>query len=225
MGVRAIQKAAVRERILDVCGRLFRVEGFDDTTVARIVEVAGISRQTFFNYFSSKDAVLTHLGLAWLRQQATVPRLRAGSGQGERILAGTRRAILAQMRAIEADADFMRLVFTRSAVLFPRSASDAADASRLLFDNIALVMRAARDAKEIRADIDPLQVAELYVATMLMTARLWLVDYWHNGESLEARTARAFDVLEAGLVAPVTRPGVPEAIVPEAILSESIDVE
>jgi hypothetical protein len=60
---------------------------------------------------------------------------------------------------------------------------------------------------------------------MLMTARLWLVDYWHNGESLEARTARALDVLEAGLVAPVTRPGVPEAIVPEAILSESIDVE
>jgi len=210
MGLRDTQKAAVRDRILEVCGQLFRSDGFDHTTVARIVGVAGISRQTFFNYFSSKEAVLTQLGLAWLRQQAAVPRLRAGTSQGESILAGTRRAILAQMRAIEADAGFMRLVFTRSGVLFPRSASesDGADAARLLFDNIAMVMRAARAAGEIRADIDPLQIAELYVATMLMTARLWLVDYWRSGERLETRAARALDVLEAGLA---SRPATPAA--------------
>jgi AcrR family transcriptional regulator len=209
VNLRAVQKAAVRERILEICARLFRTEGFDATTVAQIVAAAGISRQTFFNYFSSKESVLTQLGLAWLREQAAVPRLRAGAGRGEAILAGTRRAVLAQMRAIEADADFMRLVFTRSGVFFPRSAAGtdgaAIDASRLLFDNIALVMRAARAAGEIRTDVDPYQIAELYVATMLMTARLWLVDYWRDGEGagegLEQRAARALDVLEAGLAA------------------------
>jgi hypothetical protein len=107
------------------------------------------------------------------------------------------------MRAVAADADFMRLVFTRSGVLFPQASSPAgrlgADQARPLFDNLALVMAAARDAGEIRPDIDPLQVAELYVSTMLMTARLWLVDYWGEGVDLEARAARALDVLERGL--------------------------
>ncbi|MEQ8860391.1 MAG: TetR family transcriptional regulator [Pseudomonadales bacterium] len=203
MGLREQQRAALRARILEVCGRLFREHGFDPTTVTRIAREAGISRQTFFNHFASKEAVLTQLGLAWLREQAAVPRLRTGRKRTESILAGTRRAVLAQMRAIAADAEFMRLVFTRSGVLFPQSASPdgrlAADQARPLFDNIALVMQAARDRGEIRADIEPLQVAELYVSTMLMTARLWLVDYWRDGVALETRAARALDVLEAGL--------------------------
>lgn len=210
MKLRESQRAAVRERILETCGRLFRKDGFDETTVARIVDEAGVSRQTFFNYFSSKEAVLTQLGLVWLRQQAAVPRLRVGAGHGERILEGTRRAVLVQMRAIEADADFMHLVFTRSSVLFPRSPSPegaaGADAARRLFDNIALVMRAAQAAGEVRTDLDPLQIAELYVATMLMTARLWLVDYWRLRERLEDRAARALDVLEAGLARPPATP-------------------
>jgi AcrR family transcriptional regulator len=206
MNLRQRRKSALRQRTIEVCGRLFREQGFDETTIADITREVGISRQTFFNHFSGKDAVLTQLGLAWLRGRAAVPRLdaRARRGGGSRsILAGTRQAVLAQMRAIEADAKFMRVVFTRSGVLFPQAAVSGgrrgADQARPLFDNLALVIRAGQDAGEIRPDIDPLQAAELYVATMLMTARLWLVDYWGSDEGLEVRAARALDVLEAGL--------------------------
>ena len=203
MSLRVQHKAALRDRILEVCGRLFRERGFDETTITDIIGEVGISRQTFFNHFSGKDAVLTQLGLAWLRGQAAVPRLSARRDPARSILQGSREAVLAQMRAIEADADFMRLVFTRSGVLFPQTVSAGgragADQARTLFDNLALVMRAARDAGEIRGDIEPLQVAELYVSTMLMTARLWLVDYWRDGVGLETRAAKALDVLEAGL--------------------------
>lgn len=65
MGLREQKKNETRERILAVCGRLFRERGFDETTIADIVETGGISRQTFFNYFPGKEAVLTELGLAW----------------------------------------------------------------------------------------------------------------------------------------------------------------
>ena len=203
MGLREQRRAELRARILDVCGRLFREHGYDATSVARIAREVGISRQTFFNHFTGKEAVLAQLGLAWLKAQAEVPRLSARRDPSASILAGSRRAVLAQMRAIEADADFMRLVFTRSGVLFPQPSSPdgrlGADQARPLFDNLTLVMQAARDAGEIRRDIEPRQVAELYVSTMLMTARLWLVDYWRDGVSLETRAARALDVLEAGL--------------------------
>jgi AcrR family transcriptional regulator len=203
MTLRQQQKAALRIQILDVCGQLFRERGFDDTTIPDIIAAVGISRQTFFNYFAGKDEVLTELGLAWMRSQAEVPKVDARAARRGSILAGTRNAVLAQMRAIEADADFMRLVFTRSGVLFPQSSGASGrfgrDHARPMFDNLALVMKAAVDAGEIRTDVDPLQIAELYVSIMLMTARLWLVDYWQNSETLEERAARALDVLEAGL--------------------------
>jgi hypothetical protein len=76
-----------------------------------------------------------------------------------------------------------------------------ADYTRPIFDGIAWVMRAAQDAGEVRADVDPLHAAEMYVSLMLMTVRFWLVDYWRDGIDLSTRAARALDVLEAGLAA------------------------
>ena len=208
MSLRQRKKHAVREQLLNVCGELFRSRGFDETTITDIVERVGISRQTFFNYFSGKEQVLTELGLMWLRQQALVPRIDARSTREISILEGTRRAILAQLAAIEADAPFMKLVFTRSGLLFPSasgvpSPSDRvrADHTRPIFDGIALVMRTAQQAGEVRRDIDPLQAAEMYVSLMLMTVRLWLVDYWRDGVDLQTRATRALTVLEAGLAA------------------------
>ena len=75
-GLRARKKQEVRERILSVCGRLFRARGFDETTVDDIIGKVGVSRQTFFNYFAGKDAVLAELGLVWLREQAEMTRRR-----------------------------------------------------------------------------------------------------------------------------------------------------
>lgn len=208
MSLRQQKKNAVRQQLLTVCGELFRSRGFDETTIADIIERVGISRQTFFNYFSGKEQALTELGLAWLRQQALVPRIDARSTREISILEGTRRAILAQLAAIEADVEFMKLVFTRSGLLFPSDSgapgpSDRvrADHTRPIFEGIALVMRTAQQAGEVRTDIDPLQAAEMYVSLMLMTIRLWLVDYWRDGVGLQTRAARALTVLEAGLAA------------------------
>lgn len=206
MALRALKKHQARERILAVCGRLFRARGFDDTTIAEIVDAAGISRQTFFNYFPSKEAVLLELGLVWLREQAMVPKIGPGPRRAGSILKGTRAAIRAQLRAIEADAGFMRLVFTRSGLPFLQgTAADAsvrrlhADRTRAIFEGIAGVIRAAQKAGEVRRDIPALQIAEMYVAVMLMTVRLWLVDYWKDGVDLVERAMRALDVLEDGL--------------------------
>ncbi|MDN5879526.1 MAG: TetR/AcrR family transcriptional regulator, partial [Micrococcaceae bacterium] len=55
---REINKTATRAAIIDSAMALLRTEGFDAVTADRVAESAGISRRTFFNYFSSLEAAL-----------------------------------------------------------------------------------------------------------------------------------------------------------------------
>ena len=205
-GLRARKKQQVRDAILAVCGRLFRARGFDETTIDDIVGEVEISRQTFFNYFPSKEAVLAELGLAWLGAQGERARAGAASNRPERLAAGFRRVLREQLAAVEQDRDFMRLVFTRSGLFFPhgpqvgsRADEPRLDRTRAFFAGLASLVRAEQEAGEIRRDVSAEQIAEMYVAVMVITIRLWLTGYWGGTETLVERGLRAFDVLEDGL--------------------------
>jgi AcrR family transcriptional regulator len=208
MGLREEKKERVREQIIRVCEELFRNRGFDETTVADIIQHVVISRQTFFNYFPSKGAVLTELGLRWIEAQAESPRqgaLRAAEAPTN-VLAATREATRLQLRAIQSDREFARLIFTRSGLFFGHgaelgtgSAEPAARRTRGMFEAAAEVMKLAQRTGELRSDFDPLQVAEIYVSVMVTTARFWLTGYSGEDVDLEERGMRAVDILFAGL--------------------------
>jgi AcrR family transcriptional regulator len=73
MSLREQQKRHRRDRILDAAIKLFRTQGFAQTTAMDIARAAQVSRGTFFNYFPYKEAVLLDFGahmLANLRTQA-----------------------------------------------------------------------------------------------------------------------------------------------------------
>jgi AcrR family transcriptional regulator len=48
----------VRDAIYDAAIELFEAKGFDETTVEEVAQAAGVSRASFFRYFSSKDDLL-----------------------------------------------------------------------------------------------------------------------------------------------------------------------
>lgn len=58
MKVTREQVAEHRTRILDAAGRLFRMRGFDDVTVAEIMKAAGLTHGAFYGHFASKDALV-----------------------------------------------------------------------------------------------------------------------------------------------------------------------
>jgi TetR/AcrR family transcriptional repressor of nem operon len=58
MKVTREQVAEHRTRILDAAGRLFRLRGFDDVTVAEIMKAAGLTHGAFYGHFASKDALV-----------------------------------------------------------------------------------------------------------------------------------------------------------------------
>ncbi len=51
-------KERTRRRLLNEAERLFRTQGFDETTVEQIAKAADVAKGTFFNYFESKDSIL-----------------------------------------------------------------------------------------------------------------------------------------------------------------------
>jgi TetR/AcrR family transcriptional repressor of nem operon len=58
MKVSREQVAAHRTRILAAASRLFRLRGFDDVTVAEVMNEAGLTHGAFYGHFSSKQALI-----------------------------------------------------------------------------------------------------------------------------------------------------------------------
>jgi AcrR family transcriptional regulator len=56
--LRSRKQKIVRDAIFDAAIETFAAKGFDDTTVEDVSRAAGVSRATFFRYFSSKDDLL-----------------------------------------------------------------------------------------------------------------------------------------------------------------------
>ena len=97
----------VRDAISDAAWRLFAAEGYEATTVADIARGAGVSRRTFFRYFSSKedvvvgtsDALAEDLLAAFARRPPEEPPLDA-IREALRPLVVSRLADARQARAI-----------------------------------------------------------------------------------------------------------------------------
>jgi AcrR family transcriptional regulator len=58
------KKLETRQGLLEAALDLFRDKGYDETTVEEITERADVAKGTFFNYFPSKEALLSDL-MAW----------------------------------------------------------------------------------------------------------------------------------------------------------------
>ncbi len=55
------QKAATREQLKEAARRCFSKLGYEETTMARLAEAAGVAHGTFYVHFKNKEAVLDEL--------------------------------------------------------------------------------------------------------------------------------------------------------------------
>ncbi|MGP4032490.1 TetR/AcrR family transcriptional regulator [Pseudarthrobacter sp. 1C304] len=88
---RELNKAATRQAITDAALALLRSKGPGNFTVEDIADAAGISRRTFFNYFSSTEAAIAAVTFGFLDKALQQFRLRPA---GEPFLESARAALV-----------------------------------------------------------------------------------------------------------------------------------
>ena len=155
--LRELKKQQTRGRLLDAARDLFETQSYDQTSIEQIAAAAGVSRGTFFNYFPAKESQLAALAGEELQQ------LEAGAEREGSAVARIR----ATMRALVEDTrPFPRV--TRYVLLQALQQPPDERATTLrLGDMLRRLVRQAQASGEIRADLDPAEMAQAILGAYL----------------------------------------------------------
>jgi len=162
------KKQETRQRLLEVAWELFRVRGYEETTVEEITEAADVAKGTFFNYFETKEAVLGEI-MAW-RVDLMGRQALSGEDVPESAVGRIKVMISAMVREFSSEGDLARHLFM-ARIGAPIKRQSAHRLGSLIHE---LVMQ-AQAQQEIRDDLDPGLVTRL-----LMTCFFFSFDRWHH---------------------------------------------
>ncbi len=158
MGLRETKKQKIRASIIENAIALFREHGFETTTVREISVACELSEATFFNYFPTKDAVLS----AWAHG-VVEGHLDVEGGPGNRGLRPVLRGLCDSLAsAIEGDRDFAARAWVRARL--PAGSPEVA----------ARLAKAAQDAGQLRRDLSARQLGGILYVSICGTIADWL---------------------------------------------------
>jgi AcrR family transcriptional regulator len=189
------KRQLVRQEIAHAAWLLFAERGYEDTTVAEIARAAGVSRRSFFRYFSSKedvvigttDALAEDVLAAFASRPVSEPPLVAIQ-RALKPAIETRLADAAEARAI---VSLLRESRTLRRAMLERHAR--------LEERLALLI-AVRSGADLRRDPTPALLAFLARA-LLDTA--WNVWYDQRPRNVGAMIDGLFRRLRAVVAAPI----------------------
>jgi len=201
MGLREEKKAEQRRAILNTAAAMFRKRGYEETRVRDIVERLRISEVTFFNYFPTKDALITAFAVEMLEFSiASVKREleRHDCGVPDRI-----RSLMRQWATSwDEDPEFHALVAKQSRMMTDVKGL-LETRSRQLYKQYERLFAEGQRRGEIRADRKALDLAEMMEGMLILIAGNWVTGWWKNrSDSLEKRFMNAMDVFLEGCAAP-----------------------
>jgi AcrR family transcriptional regulator len=193
---RSRRSAELRERLFRAALSLFAKKGFAETTVEDITNAADVGKGTFFNYFPSKDFILLAFGEMQLgKLQSAVEEARRTETPMPTFLRSLgQRMVEEPTRNPE---------ITRALLLAYLSSTPVREAMLDLQRRVLALhtemIQLGQMRGEIRDDLPPLEVAQVFRQTIFGTLLMWTL---HADGSLLSRMESAFDILWKGLTPP-----------------------
>ena len=172
LGRRERRKAETREKLFRTAMRLFAERGFFQTTTEDITAAADVGQGTFFNYFPSKQHILTVLS------GKQIEKVREARREAEGAKTSIQEVLYSLMHAIAKEPGRSQPL-TRS--LFAAIVSN--DEVRHMFREtlargrgiLAEIIAAGQQRREIRRDRDAASLAMAFQRSVLGTLLLWAI--------------------------------------------------
>jgi len=199
LGRRARRRVETRERIVRAALKLFARQGFFATTVEQITQEADVGKGTFFNYFPSKERVLTGFGEFQLAKiRAAVEQARERSTP-IRVVARRLLLALAEMpgESIELVRSFL-LVILSSGSARPLIVQKLGEGRRLLGELVGVGQRRGEIRDELGRGAVARHLQQMFFGGLL----LWTL---HPGTKLTKWIEPAFESLWRSVGTPVRR--------------------
>lgn len=114
-GVRARNKAANREALLEAARRCFLDAGYDAVAVRDVIRETGLAAGTFYNYFADKESLFRAVVDARLGPLET--RIHAAREGAATIEAFFHDSYLAALQEVRADPEFFVMMFRNEPIL------------------------------------------------------------------------------------------------------------
>lgn len=198
MGLREDKKERLKAQLYEAAIDLFRSRGFDKTRVQDIIQVVGVSEPTFFNYFSTKEAVLEEVAARAL--DGFIEQLRHEVDDESRPIADKVRTLLRSVAvAFSTDPAFMAVVATRSS-LFWGAREGVLEREHGMYELATELFVRAQRRGEIRLELDPQRLAETFTGAYMLATVNWLVNWWNTNDDLTSTLEEQANVLLHGCV-------------------------
>lgn len=168
-GLRDSKKEAVRQRLYEAALHRFRMDGYENTSVAAICKDAGVAKGTFFNHFPNKADILA-VWYADAMQSAELQRPAPGKlSYADALISWPLLAVAAARN----DPDLWRAKHAYAPLSEAIQSAETEADNRLRKQTIELLSTTSHQGL-LRAHIDLKAIADLYLAAVTGTIREWL---------------------------------------------------
>ena len=201
MGLREEKKAEQRRAILHTAAALFRKRGYEETRVRDIVERLRISEVTFFNYFPTKDALITAFAVEM--HDFSIASVKRELERHDCSVPDRIRILMRQWATSwDLDPQFHAIVAKQSRMM-TAATGVLREKGHELYEQYERLFAEGQKRGEIRSDQKPLQLAEMMEGMLTLIAGNWVSGWWENrSDPLEERFMNAITVFLEGCALP-----------------------
>ena len=207
MGLRDQKKDKTRADILAAAEDLFRRQGFGETRMQDIAAEIPVSVPTLYNYFASKETILTQIAIDRYSREAVVAdqmtREYLEPEDDTPRLERFKQLLRWGLRALASDRDFLGLVVMHTRLMrgAPTADDDASALHAQLGEtNLALthMYETLQKHGELRDDVPARTMTELHTVVLNDRTCRWLESGSEDVDDLEADALGALEILFRG---------------------------
>lgn len=180
------RRIELRGRIIETSLRLFKSQGFQETTMEQIAEECDIARGTLYNHFPNKESILqTYLKNSREDREPELLALLAAEGDTYS------RLLTALMKINEWSENNKEILRMHTSIRLNELFGNGGYSTRNLYLTLTRILKLGQESEELRRDITAESLA-IYLSALYSTCYY----EWLSGEKAELGQKETADILD-----------------------------